>query len=102
MSLSEGEDDNINIVGVVELNGSINYVESKGDYIFAASGKEGLQIIKLNRPDVGLEAKCSSVPAYPQWGSSWLNVDSGVTLAYSGSKRFNSISVNGDLLLWQL
>lgn len=37
------------LLGVVGLKGSINYVVSEGDYIFAASGRSGLQIISKKR-----------------------------------------------------
>jgi hypothetical protein len=43
--------DLLDLMGVVELNGSINYVISDGDYIFAASGNSGLQIINKIRTD---------------------------------------------------
>lgn len=92
------EDNNgVDLVGIIELQGSINYVASKGDYIFAASGARGLQIIKMNKPDSSLEAKCQGTPAYS--GTSRLNVPQGADLAYSGSKRFRTISVAGNLLL---
>lgn len=92
------EDDNgVDLVGIIELQGSINYVASKGDYIFAASGKRGLQIIKMNKPDGSLEAKCQGTPNYS--GSSRLNVPANADLAYSGSRRFREISVAGRLLL---
>ncbi|PCJ94866.1 MAG: hypothetical protein COA50_10815 [Flavobacteriaceae bacterium] len=97
LCLSEEQNDNTDLVGIVELEGSINYVETLGDYVFAASGKEGLQIIKLNRPDESLEAKCADVAPYS--GSSRLNVNEGDDFAYRGSKRFRSINVNGNLLL---
>ncbi len=46
------KNDIINLMGVVELNGSINYVASSGDFIFAASGTRGLQIInKIRRQE---------------------------------------------------
>ncbi len=85
------------LVGVVELEGSINYVESKGDYIFAASGTEGLQIIKLNRPSQSLEAICADLPAYS--GSANLNINANETVGYRGSKRFSGINVGGNLTL---
>lgn len=97
LCLSETQQDNTNLVGIIDLDGSINYVESKGDYIFAASGKSGLQIVKLNRPDTSLAARCEDLPIY--WGSSSLSVNSGETKAYRGAKRFNRITVNGSLLL---
>ena len=46
------KNDIINLMGVVELNGSINFVTSNGDFIFAASGTRGLQIInKIRRQE---------------------------------------------------
>jgi len=45
------KNDLIDLMGVVELNGSINYVVSDGDYIFVASGNSGLQIINKIRTD---------------------------------------------------
>ncbi|MDF4202851.1 hypothetical protein PXD56_07790 [Maribacter sp. SA7] len=97
LSLSETNDNNTVGVGVIELTGSINYVATKGDYIFAASGKQGFQIIKLNRPDDSLVARCEDLNAYS--GSSNLNVNSGDNFAYRGSKRFNSMNIGGNLLL---
>ncbi|MBU2946643.1 hypothetical protein [Zobellia uliginosa] len=97
LCLSEEKDGQTNIIGVVDLDGSINYVASKGDYIFAASGKAGLQIVKLNRPDESLETRCSDLLYYA--GSANLSVNQGETKAFTGSKYFSSINVNGALLL---
>ena len=97
LCLSEDQGNNPDLVGIIELTGSINYVVSKGDYIFAASGKKGVQVIKLNKPSTSLAAACASSPLYA--GSSNLDVNSGQDLAYRGSKRFNSINNGGDLLL---
>ena len=97
LSLSEDNDDSINTVGVIELEGSINFVASRGDYVFAASGREGLQVIKLNRPSASLEAECAVAPNYS--GSANLNINAGEDLSYSGSSNFNSLNINGTLLL---
>ena len=97
LSLSEEQGNGTDMVGVLDLNGSVNFVASKGDYIFAASGKEGLQIVKLNRPDNTLTARCIDLPSYK--GSANLNVNTGETTGYSGSKNFNKLNVNGSLLL---
>ncbi|MDB2607199.1 hypothetical protein N9Y48_05425, partial [Zobellia sp.] len=86
-----------NIVGVVDLDGSINYVASKGDYVFAASGKAGLQIVKLNRPDESLDTRCSDLLFYS--GSANLSVNQGEVKEFKGAKYFNSVNVNGSLLL---
>ncbi|TVZ14389.1 hypothetical protein [Maribacter sp. MAR_2009_72] len=97
LSLSETRADNTTGVGVIELTGSINYVASKGDYVFAASGRSGFQIIKLNRPSESLVERCEDLPSYN--GTSNYSVSNGEQEAYSGSKRFNSIAVDGSLLL---
>lgn len=88
---------NTDLIGIIELQGSINYVESKGDYAFAASGKRGLQIIKLNKPSESLLARCSGLPEYT--GNNNLNVNQGEVFEFSGSKRLRRITVDGELLL---
>ena len=85
------------LVGILELDGSMNFLATKDDYVIAASGKTGVQIVKLNRPSPSLENRCSDLPAYR--GSSKLLVLVNETVAYSGSKRFNNINVSGALLL---
>ena len=97
LSLSETNDNNTVGVGVIELTGSINYVATKGDYIFAASGKSGFQIIKLNRPSDSLAERCSELQSYS--GSANLNVNNGDDFEYRGSKRFNNMNIGGNLLL---
>ena len=97
LCLSENNGNNTNLYGVIQLDGSINYVESKDDYIFAASGRKGLQIIKMNKRSESLVTRCSTLSAYS--GSSDLNVVLGEDQAYTGSKRFANIEVAGTLLL---
>tara|TARA_R110002050_G_scaffold56512_1_gene127008 strand:+ start:105624 stop:107258 length:1635 start_codon:yes stop_codon:yes gene_type:complete len=97
LSLSEETSDSTSPVGIIDLDGSINYVASKGDYIFAASGLAGLQIIKMNKPNESLANRCSDLQSYK--GSSNLNVNQGEIFAYQGEKRLNTINVGGELLL---
>ncbi|MEP2280561.1 hypothetical protein [Maribacter sp.] len=97
LSLSETNENTTLGVGVIELTGSINYIATKGDYVFAASGKSGFQIIKLNRPSESLAERCSELQSYS--GSANLNVNSGDDFAYRGSKRFNNMNIGGNLLL---
>ena len=97
LCLSEEQQNSTDLIGIIQLEGSINYVASMGDYIFAASGREGLQIIKLNRPNESLANRCASLSVYS--GSSNFDVPSSATLSYRGAKRFNNLSVNGSLLL---
>lgn len=97
MSLSEKSTTGADLVGIIELGGSVNYVASKGDYVFAASGEGGLQIIKLNRPGASLAGQCAGLPEYD--GSNQVVVNENEDAAYSGSKRLNSVVVGGRLLL---
>ncbi len=97
LCLSEDIGTGTDLFGIIQLEGSINYVTSKDDYIFAASGREGLQIIKLNRPSESLEARCSVLPVYE--GSDKVIVASGQNVGYRGSKRLNNINISGSLLL---
>ena len=97
LCLSEDKGNGSDLVGIIDLEGSINYVESKGDYIFAASGTKGLQIIKLNRPSQSLAEECASLTIYE--GSSKLVINEGQDIAFKGSKRFSSIKVSGALLM---
>ena len=97
LCLSEDKGNGSDLVGIIDLEGSINYVESKGDYVFAASGKKGLQIIKLNRPSESLAEECASLTTYS--GSSKLVINEGQDIAFKGSKRFSTIKVSGALLM---
>jgi hypothetical protein len=97
LSISDDQGDTAKPYGVIQLDGSINYVQTSGDYAFAASGQQGLQIIKLNRLSLSLASQCSSLAEYS--GSSKLVVNSGDDVAFSGSKSFSSISVDGSLLM---
>ena len=97
LCLSEDQGNNPDMVGIIELTGSINYVVSKGDYIFAASGTKGVQVIKLNRPTTSLAAECASSPVYS--GNADLKVKANESFAFSGSKRLKKIENSGELLL---
>jgi hypothetical protein len=97
LSIADQDGNGARTVGIIELDGSVNYVVSRGDYAFAASGTNGLQIIKLNRVSESLAATCAELPVYD--GTSKLNVLEGETVAYQGEKRFNNINVMGSLML---
>ncbi|MBT8280930.1 MAG: hypothetical protein KJO16_05085 [Muriicola sp.] len=97
LSVSDDKGDLTQPYGVIQLDGSINFVQTRGDYAFAASGQEGLQIIKLNRLSLSLAAQCSSLIEYS--GSSKLVINEGEDIAFSGAKSFNSIKVEGELLM---
>ena len=96
LAISENGDD-LNQVGIIELSGSINHVASKGDFIFAASGRAGLQIIKMNRPTESLTEACSASQRY--LGGNNLNVAQDQDLDYNGRYYFRNLNVSGELLL---
>ena len=81
--------------GVVDLEGSSNYIQSDGEYIFVASGTGGLRIIKISQPEVNENfAECESYDVYT--GRSNLNVNSNEVLAYRGSATLKNLNVGGD------
>lgn len=86
----------LELLGSIDLMGSSNYVMSKGEYIFVASGARGLKIIKYVAP-ADDAVNCSSFAEYT--GSEWLNVNSGQTLAFGGTKSLKGINVNS-VLTW--
>lgn len=97
LALAELLASTITTAGTIDLDGSVNYVTSEGDYAFVASGADGLQIIKLNRPPKTLVNACSALPPYD--GSSILNVGSDEALNFQGGKQLDVIDINGFLLL---
>ena len=87
LCLSEKLQDDKEAYGIIQLTGSINSVASNGDYVFAASGKSGFQIIKQNRPSQSLVTRCADLLAFS--GKSKLKVPTNENQAFSGSKRFD-------------
>lgn len=98
LSISKDKNGSLESVGIIDVKGSINYVGSKGDYVFAASGKEGVQIIKLNRPSADLNAECSSLNAF-NGGFTDLQVLAGEEVGYQVGQYFKSVENAGNLLL---
>jgi len=93
------DDTNILAEGIAEIDGSSNYVEAKGDFVFVASG-DGLKILKLSKPknDAGSSeyfTKCAEYPRYD--GNPNFNVNSNEEKNYSGSANVNNLNVNGKL-----
>ncbi|MCJ8154995.1 hypothetical protein MKJ01_14595 [Chryseobacterium sp. SSA4.19] len=90
------QNNDLTLMGSIDLTGSSNFVMSRGEYIFVATGAGGLKIIKTVAPASGA-VNCSGYAAYN--GSEWLNVNSGQTLEYSGTKSLQGINVN-QVLTW--
>ncbi|WP_350285722.1 hypothetical protein [uncultured Croceitalea sp.] len=92
------ENNGVDLVGIVDLEGSINYIRSEGEYIFAASGRKGLQIIRMDKPqdDETLAERCDTVDSYR--GRNNVTVAQGETEEYRVYNYFRSITVEGSLL----
>lgn len=85
--------------GVLDLDGSSNFVRFENKFIFVATGAGGLQILKIvgNENQNGTNVvKCTGLKAYD--GSSNLNVNSNETRAFSGSAQLKNVNVGGNLL----
>ncbi|MGL2994544.1 hypothetical protein [Flavobacterium sp. TSSA_36] len=77
-------------LGRISINGSSNYIKTKGDYIYVASGKGGLKIIKIEGKSSPVN--CTGYPTYT--GNANLILNSNQTAAFSGSTALSSIIVN--------
>ncbi|MDN3596113.1 hypothetical protein [Zunongwangia endophytica] len=89
-------DDNNNLVeeGIVDLEGSSNYIQSDGEYIFVASGTGGLRIIKISQQKANENfAACESFDIYS--GRSNLNINSNQVEAYRGAATLKHLNVGG-------
>lgn len=81
--------------GIVDLEGSSNYVQSDGEYIFVASGLGGLRIIKMSTPNRAANnfTACESYETYN--GRSNLNVNSNQEVSYQGAATLKHLNVGG-------
>ncbi|MFB3386840.1 LVIVD repeat-containing protein [Flavobacterium sp. LAR06] len=86
----------LGLVGTVGITGSSNYVKSSGNYIYVASGKGGLKIIKMEKPNATF-ANCSQYGTYNQGQNLILN--SNEVKSYSGSTAISSVIVNSGGIL---
>lgn len=77
-------------LGNIGIDGSSNYVKSEGDFIYVASGKGGLKIIKMesnnNQPN------CEGFPAYT--GSANLTLNSNEHKQFAGNTALSAVMVN--------
>lgn len=82
--------------GVLDLDGSSNFVRNEEEFVFVATGFGGLQILKINKPQDASNAACDGLATYP--GDYWLNINSNETKAYSGSASVGGINNNSKFL----
>ncbi len=84
--------------GIAEIQGSANFVQAKGEYIYVASGT-GLKILKIITPLLDEESvsflNCSEFDAYT--GDKNLTIPSEEEASYSGLINLKHLNVNGTL-----
>jgi hypothetical protein len=86
----------LTLLGTIDIAGSSNYVKSSGDFIYIASGKGGLKIIKKEKENTTF-ASCEQYSAYNQGKDLILN--SNEVKSFSGSTAINSVIVNSGGIL---
>jgi hypothetical protein len=84
------------LLGTLGISGSSNYVKSSGNYIYVASGKGGLKIIKMEKPNSTF-ASCSQYGIYNQGKDLILN--SNEIKSFAGSTAINSAIINSGGIL---
>ena len=88
--------------GVLDLDGSSNFVKNEEEFVFVATGAGGLQILKMNKqeespaPPVDSGVNCQGLPAYK--GNANLNINSNETQSYSGAASLKNVNVGGTFL----
>lgn len=95
LSMARYADGAFTTIGFALLGGSANYIQAQDEFIFAAAGSEGLQILRRELPDEQIMISCEG--AVPYNGPSWLNVNSNDEFIYSGSASLQGINVNNRL-----
>lgn len=92
------ENDILEEIGILGINGSSNFIKSHKGYIFVASGRQGLQILSLtDREELALDPGiiCGVFPAYQ--GNANLNTNSNEVMEYSGATSLKNVNIGGQL-----
>ncbi len=101
ISIADVKDEaNVEEYGVLDLDGSSNFVRFEKNFIFVATGTGGLQILKLieNEDEGGNNesARCEGLKPYT--GNSNLNVNGNETMAFAGSAQLKNVNIGGNFL----
>lgn len=86
----------IKSLGVLELEGSSNFLRNEEDFVFIASGHGGLQILKINKSEGSTDPSCVGLPNYN--GTAYLNINMFESASYSGSSVLKAVNIGGSLL----
>ncbi|OOG76892.1 hypothetical protein [Algoriphagus sp. A40] len=88
--------DDVEQHGVLDLDGSSNFVRFENKFIFVATGAGGIQILKMGNDTEETEDKCEDLEAYS--GSSNLNVNGNESAAFRGSAQLKNVNIGGNFL----
>jgi hypothetical protein len=92
------ENDILEEIGILGINGSSNFIKAHNGYIFVASGSQGLQILTLtDKDELALDPGivCGGFPAYE--GNANLNVNTNEVMEFSGAASLKNVNVGGQL-----
>lgn len=92
------EEDEPELFGVLDLDGSSNFVKNEDGFVFVATGAGGLQILRIQEEEdeeTG-QSSCEGLSAYK--GNSNLNVNSNENEAYAGSTTLKNVNIGGNFL----
>ncbi|REG88499.1 LVIVD repeat-containing protein [Algoriphagus antarcticus] len=82
--------------GVLDLDGSSNFVRNEEEFVFVATGFGGLQILKINKSEVSTDVSCVGLSSYT--GNSNLNINSNESQSYAGSSVLKNVNIGGTFL----
>ncbi|MEP0710451.1 MAG: hypothetical protein ABJ333_10165 [Algoriphagus sp.] len=82
--------------GVLDLDGSSNFVRNEEEFVFVATGAGGLQILKINKTEEPSGVSCEGLPSYS--GNSNLNINGNESAAYAGSTVLKNVNIGGTFL----
>ncbi|RAI84071.1 LVIVD repeat-containing protein [Algoriphagus yeomjeoni] len=86
----------IKSLGVLELEGSSNFLRNEEEFVFIASGHGGLQILKINKSEGSTDPSCAGLPNYN--GTAYLNINMFESASFSGSSVLKAVNIGGSLL----
>jgi hypothetical protein len=98
------EEDEVEDYGVLDLDGSSNFVRFEEKFVFVATGAGGLQILKIEKKDddddedgdEDEKPDCETLKPYT--GSSNLNVNGNESVGYRGSAQLKNVNIGGNFL----
>ncbi|GMQ26506.1 hypothetical protein Aoki45_31880 [Algoriphagus sp. oki45] len=97
------DEDDPKLYGVLDLDGSSNFVRFEDKFIFVATGQGGIQILKIVERDEdddddeeNEDINCTGLSPYR--GSSNLNINGNENAAFAGSAQLKNVNIGGEFL----